>query len=326
MKSRNIRFRHRFACHARCGVLTQAVAWAFASALCYAQSAQSIVVTSAASFQRGLPPKGSLATAFCTGLQVQGVVNVTTNPLPFTLDGISVTVGGAPAPLLAVADDSGYQQINFEVPQEAAPSSDGTWTVTASQNGTQLTAQIANLQSPGDFFWVGSNLAAFQHAVDYTLVTEQNPAHPGEVLLGYLTGLPGTYPIVPTGEASPFSPLAVVPQGNAPTDVIQFGLLLDGAVIANPCAVNWGVCQTSSLLWLGLTPGTVGVYQLNFVVPPTAAPGDVAIQLQRSSCAVLFGGYCQSGGELLANASPGCVPAGVGRNVCTGSAVPLPIR
>jgi uncharacterized protein (TIGR03437 family) len=296
-----------------------------AGGLCYAQSTGSIVVTSAASLQTGLPPKGSLATAFCTGLQVQGVVNATTSPLPFTLDGISVTVGGAPAPLLAVANGGGYQQINFEVPQEAVQNPDGTWTVTASQDGTQLTAQIASLQSPGDFFWVGSNLAAFQHAADYSLVTEQNPAHPGEVLVGYLTGLSGTDPIVPTGEASPFSPLAVVPQPNALTAVNQFALLLNGAVIANPCPVGGSPCQASSLLWLGLTPGSVGVYQLNFVVPTTAASGDVPIQLQESSCAVFFGAYCQSGGEFDANASPGCVSNYQG-SVCTSSAVPLPIQ
>jgi uncharacterized protein (TIGR03437 family) len=291
----------------------------------FGQSTQNIVVTSAASFQRGLVPKGSISAAFCAGLQVQGVIYANTNPLPLTLGGISVVVGGAEAPILGVADDGGYQQINFEVPQEAAPNSDGTWTVTASQGGLQLTTQTAGLQSPGDFFLVGSNLTAFQHATDYSLVTEQNPAHPGEVLIGYLTGLSGTAPVIATGEASPFSPLAVVPEPNSPTDVSQFALLLNGSVIANPCATNWGVCQPSNLLWLGLTPGTVGVYQLNFVVPPTVASGNAAIQLQRSSCAVFFGAYCQSGGQFNANASPGCLSSYQG-SVCTGSAVPLPIR
>jgi uncharacterized protein (TIGR03437 family) len=292
-----------------------------------AQSMQSIVVTSAASFQRGLPPKGSIGTAFCAGLQVQGVVYATTNPLPFTLDGISVTVGGAPAPILAVADDGGYQQINFEVPQEAAPNSDHTWTVTASQDGTQLTAQVASLQSPGDFFWVSSNLAALQHA-DYSLVTEQNPAHPGEVLVGYLTGLSDAWPVVPTGEASPFSPLAVVSQINSQSLVDQFALLLNGAILANNCPVEYSPCQPSSLLWLGLTPGLVGVYQLNFVVPPATASGNALIQLQRSSCAVFFGANCNSGGAFVANASAGCISPGGGgiRKVCTSSTVPLPIR
>lgn len=296
------------------------------ASLLYAQSTQTIVVTSAASFQTGMPPRGSIAAAFCIGLQVEGIIYATTNPLPYTLDGISLTVGGAPAPILGVADDGGYQQINFEVPQEVGQNSGGTWTVVASQGGTQLTSQVASLQSPGDFFRMGSNLAAFQHAADYSLVTEQNRANPGEVLVAYLTGLPGTVPAVPTGEASPFSPLAVVDQPNLPTDVDQFALLLNGAVITNPCPADYSPCQASSLLWLGLTPGTVGLYQLNFVVPPAAAPGDAAIQLQRSSCSAFFGAYCQSGGAFNANASPGCVSPGGSPGICTSSAVPLPIR
>ena len=272
-----------------------------------------------------MPPRGSLASAFCTGLQVDGTVHGTTNPLLLTLAGISVTIGGAPPPILAVADDGGYQQINFEVPQEAGQNRGGTWTVTVSQDGTQLSAQVTSSQSPGDFFLVGSNLAAFQHASDYSLVTEQNPAHPCEVLVGYLTGLPTTDAAVPTGEASPFSPLAVVLQPNDPTSVHQFALLLNGTVIANPCAADYGPCQVSSLLWLGLAPGLVGVYQLNFVVPATASSGNAAVQLQESNCAVFFGAYCQSGGFFIPNASRGCFSYYQG-SVCTGSAVPLPIR
>ena len=309
-------------------VLTASFFAAAGDGVLYAQSGQ-IVITSAASFQRGLPPKGSISSAFCTGLQVQGVIYATTNPLPFTLDGISVAVGGAQAPILGVADDGGYQQINFEVPQEAVPNSDGTWTVTASQGAVQLTTQSAGLQSPGDFFWVASNLAAFQHAADYSLVSEQSPAHPGEILIGYLTGLPGTQPVVPTGAASPFSPLAIVPQPNTTTVVDQFALLFNGTVVANSCPVVNSPCQPSNLLWLGLTPGTVGLYQLNFVVPPSIAPGNVAIQLQRSTCATISGTPCGGmGAPFVANATAGCISLGGGgtRDVCIGSAVALPIR
>lgn len=295
----------------------------------FAQSQQNITITSAASFQRGLPPKGSISTAFCTGLQVQGVIYATTNPLPLTLAGISITVGGAPAPIFGVADDGGYQQINFEVPQEAVPNSDGTWTVTAGQNGTQITTQVATLQSPGDFFLVGTNLGAFQHSADFSLVTEQNPAHTGEVLVGYLTGLPGTQPVVPTGEAAPFSPLAVVPQPNTTTLVDQFAILLNGTVIANSCSVVDAPCQASNILFLGLTPGIVGVYQVNFVVPSSTGTGDMTIQLQRSTCATISGTPCGGmGAPFIANAAAGCMSLGGGgtRNVCTSAAVPLSIR
>ena len=299
------------------------------SAVCFGQSTQNIIVTSAASFQRGLPPTGSLAVAFCSGLQVSGVISATVIPLPFMLNGISITVGGAAAPILAVADDGGYQQINFEVPQEAVPSSDGTWTVTASQNGVQITSQIASLQSPGDFFLIGGSSGAFQHASDFSLVSDQNPARPGEVLVGYLTGLPGTQPAVPTGQASPFSPLATVPQPNTITKVDQFALLFNGLVIANNCPVVNSPCPASSLLWLGLTPGIVGVYQLNFAVPSSMSSGNVVVQLQRSTCATLFGTPCGGmGATFVPNASAGCISLGGGgsRSVCTSSAVLLHVQ
>src|SRR5579862_9749978 len=78
-----------------------------------------ILVTNGASFQPGLPPNGSIATAFCTGLNVSGVVLAPGIPLPTILAGVTVTVRGVPAPLFAVADlGNGCQQINFQVPQE----------------------------------------------------------------------------------------------------------------------------------------------------------------------------------------------------------------
>lgn len=285
--------------------------------VCYAQSAPGIVVTSAASFQQGLPAKGSLASAFCSGLQVQGAISAATIPLPFTLGGISVTVGGAPAPILSVADDGGYQQINFEVPQEAVAGSDGTWTVTASQNGTQLSAQVASSQSPGEFFMV-RNLGAFQHAGDYSLVSEQNPAHPGETVIGYLTGLPGTQPVVPTGAVSPSAPLAAVPtfsSGTSQTD--QFVILLNGTY------------ATYILQWLGLTPGLVGVYQVGFEVPSTIRSSNITVQLERLSCVTAAGTGCGDAAIGVFNPKPGCIPVdsyGNTTNVCASVPVPMPVR
>lgn len=168
------------------------------------------------------------------------------------------------------------------------PNTDGTWTVTATQNATQITGQVEMSQSPGDFFQVG-NLGAVQHASDFSLVTEQNPARPGEVLVGYLTGLPVTQPTVPTGEAAPFSPLAVVPQPNIIISVDQFAILLNGTVTANGCSVANAPCQASNVLFLGLTPGFVGIYQVNFVLPSSASTGHLTVQLQRSACASPFG-------------------------------------
>ena len=57
---------------------------------------------------------------FGTGLTrgVSGVVEASTSPLPFSIHGTSVLVNGIPAPLYAVANVNGQEQINFQVPWE----------------------------------------------------------------------------------------------------------------------------------------------------------------------------------------------------------------
>jgi len=67
----------------------------------------STAATNGASFQSGLPEPGSIGTIFCTGLSVAGTVSASGSPLPMSLAGVSVTVGGAPAPLFAVAVSQG---------------------------------------------------------------------------------------------------------------------------------------------------------------------------------------------------------------------------
>ena len=91
-----------------------------------------LAVTDAATFTPGMPYYGSLASVFCTGLTgINGIQSTDTLPLPYELAGISVTVSGAAAPLLAVADFGSYQQINIQVP------------------GLQVTPQILQVSQSG---------------------------------------------------------------------------------------------------------------------------------------------------------------------------------
>lgn len=197
---------------------------------CLAQNAiQNIVVTSAASFQIGLPARGSVGTMFCTGLSIQGVTGAKTVPLPLSLSDVTVTVGGAVAPLFAVAALNGYQQINFEVPQEATIDNDGS---------AQIIVQ------------------------------------------------PGASPIVPTGYPAPSQPLAVVPQIDenfSPEYYDVFNIVINGSITVSNDATP------GSIPFLGLSPGSVGLYQINFVMPATLGPGDVQIKLENSVCDAMFG-------------------------------------
>lgn len=248
-----------------------------------AQGVQNIVVTSAASFQAGLPPPGSIATIFCAGLSVQGLITATDLPLPYTLAGVTVTVGGLPAPLFAVAELAGYQQINLQVP-DFTIGAEGGYQVVVQQGGSQGTATVNLSNSPGDFFRIpGTQVGIFQHAANYSLVTVGNPATPGEILVTYLTGVPtGTSPTVPIGQPASVRPLAVVNQLNNGTLVSTYNVVVNGVPIG-------GTADPSAIPFFGLTPGLVGLYQINFALPSGLTSGDAQIELQETVCEPPFG-------------------------------------
>jgi uncharacterized protein (TIGR03437 family) len=245
-----------------------------------------ITVTSAASFQPGVPPAGSIGTIFCTGLAVRGVVGAAGVPLPWTLAGVTVSIGGAPAPLFAVADLGGYQQINFQVPLEAKGIPDtGGIQVVVGQNGVQgsATAKVADIA--GKFFRIaGTQLGAFQHGGDYSLVTSEKPAKAGETIIGYATGLNPASPPVATGQPSPVTPLSYVPQLAGPGQSGDTtGLIINNSVVL-PNRFPYYYSPDADLPFMGLTPGSVGLYQINFVLPQGLPSGNLPIRIRRWYC------------------------------------------
>jgi uncharacterized protein (TIGR03437 family) len=84
------------------------------------------------------------------------------------------------------------------------------------------------------------------------LVDASHPAAPGEILTIYLAGMGATTPAVqsalPAPSAEPFARVSVPPV-----------VTVDG--------------QDAMILFAGLTPGGVGLYQINFQVPLTAKSG-----------------------------------------------------
>jgi len=91
---------------------------------------------------------------------------------------------------------------------------------------------------------------------DGTLVTAQQPAKPGEVLVMYALGLGRTIPPAQTG-AAPAEPLALE----------NFvGLDFNFSLNAAPRAA--GPEPRVRPLYAGAVPGFVGLYQINSQVPP----------------------------------------------------------
>jgi len=213
-------------------------------------------ITNAASFVSGLPPPGGLATVFCSKLQgISGVVRATSFPLPYELAGVSVFVSGFPAPLLAVADVNGQQQVNFQVLNETADFFSADVVVKQNGNWAMVTTRF-DLSPPG-VFQVDGAYGAIQHASNYSLVTPSNPAAPGEVVIVYATGLGKVEPAPPTGQPAPSSPL--------PVTVEQPTVTISGF--------------PAEVLFSGLAPGFAGLYQLNVRIPQNLPAGDAEMHV-----------------------------------------------
>lgn len=161
-------------------------------------------------------------------------------PLPASLSDVSVTIGGIAAPLYYVSPT----QINFQAPLGLTLGAADL----AVTRGATVTHRAVNAVAarPGIFFVNG--VPAVTHASDFSLVTAANPAHPGEYLAVFCSGLGATTPAVAAGQVSPLALL----QAQA------FGVV-GGREI--------------NVQYAGLAPGSIGLYQVNFQLPSDTSSG-----------------------------------------------------
>jgi uncharacterized protein (TIGR03437 family) len=142
-------------------------------------------IVNAASYWPALPTGGGIASLFAPSItNVQGIVTADTIPLPKELAGTSVSVGGLPAPIFAVANVGGQEQINFQV---TGGHFSGSGEVVVNNNGLEKRFHSLHIITPGIFF--NADQPAIQHASDFSLVSSENPALRGEAIVIYATGL-----------------------------------------------------------------------------------------------------------------------------------------
>jgi len=99
----------------------------------------------------------------------------------------------------------------------------------------------------------GGNQGAIINPLTTTLADANSPVKAGDYIEIYCTGLGPVYPQVTAGTAAPSSPAAQV--SSAAVTVTVGG-------------------QPATVTFAGLTPGTVGLYQVDAVVPSGVPPGD----------------------------------------------------
>ncbi|MCB1020164.1 MAG: hypothetical protein KDC27_09550, partial [Acidobacteria bacterium] len=197
-------------------------------------------VVDAASFKPVLS-RGGIGSLFGVDL-ASSTAAAPSIPLPTTLGTAQVLIDGTPAPLYFVSAG----QINFQVPFEAPLS--GTVSVTVVRGGVTSNAVSVAVApyAPGIF----ANPATGEPIVvkqDNSLVTAANPAQPGDVLVIYVTGIGDLLNPPSTGAASLSDPLA--------------------AATVAPTVTVGGVATT--VYFAGLTPGLVGLGQINIGLPET---------------------------------------------------------
>ena len=115
--------------------------------------------------------------------------------LKTTMTGTQVTVNGTLAPIFY----SLPTQVGIEIPSELTGAS-ATVKVTVNGQASALETIAIEPVSPGIFTFTsdGKGAGAFTH-LDGSPVTQQNPAHAGELVILYATGLGQVTPSVPTG-------------------------------------------------------------------------------------------------------------------------------
>lgn len=218
--------------------------WTYAASVAPPQIA---AVVSAADSKSPAAP-GGLVTLYGSNLSP---TNLATSqiPVPTALANSCITVNGQPIPLIFVSPT----QINAQMPFQAV----GAETVVVhTPGGTSDNYNLVVQPNAPAVFLSGvagpeTNLPTVIRAANGLLATDSNPIHQSDVLVIYVTGLGQTNPAGLTGYPAP-------------------GVPLSNALTAPTVSLGG---MSLPVLYAGLAPGEVGVYQINVTVPANTPTG-----------------------------------------------------
>jgi len=197
---------------------------------------------------------GTYIAIYGKSLAGSGSPSAAAMPLPTTLNGTQVSLGGKPMPLLYASEG----QINGLVPQELTPNNSYPLVVTIGTVQSVAVMLLVKELQPGIYTLdtSGSGPGIVADALTGQLVSAANPAQASDYLVTYGTGLGRVQG--PNGEAEPADGAA------APGNLVY-------STTADVTATIGGV--DAIVVFSGLTPGLVGLYQVNIQVPAGVAAG-----------------------------------------------------
>ena len=216
---------------------------------------------------RALAP-GAIFSSFGSGL-AGGFFVAEVVPLPLELGGAALSVGGVGTPLYFASAG----QINAQLPLETTTGALSQ--IIARVDGTHSVPRDVVLAAAGPGIFTNPlpfmPVRAVAQNEDLRINRPSNPAAPGEAVTLYLSGLGETEPALETGEEAP--------------DAEPF------ARAALTAAATIGG-EPARILFLGMTPGFVGLAQANLIVPESSPGGpDVPVVItvdgQASNSAVI---------------------------------------
>ncbi|MBV8819569.1 MAG: hypothetical protein JO022_14510 [Acidobacteriaceae bacterium] len=184
----------------------------------------------------------SNVTRALTGSDMSG--NLLPTVLPGT--GVHVLVGGLAAGIYYVSPN----QINFLVPVILIPGPSQVIVTINGLAGPSIPITLA-ATSPA-FFQLDQQTVVASH-IDGSVVTADNPAHPGQIVVLYATGLGMVNP--------PLTNLAVATAAAQLKQLAALKITLDGNQV-----------DASHVPYAGVCPGFAGLYQINLQLPDSVGP------------------------------------------------------
>jgi hypothetical protein len=199
---------------------------------------------------------GAIVSIFGTDL-ASGIGGASSLPLPTSLNGTSVSVGGNGelCPLFYVSPT----QINAQLPFDLSPGSVKLQVTTSA--GTSAADTITISVAAPKFFTLdfsGSGSAVVTDS-SFNIITSANPLKPGATATLFMNSLGPTTGTPQAGQGAPGGT-----PGSQPATLVN-----------KPTVTVNGLSAPVS--FAGLTPGSTGLYQINFQVPFSEITGPVPI-------------------------------------------------
>ncbi len=196
---------------------------------------------------------GALAALLGSGMTTEAPQAATSFPLPVQLAGLQVMVNGSPAPLLFASDS----EVKFQCPMLAA----GTpLDIVVEGPGNLLQSAAASVMESAspELFSLGAGSqgvvllgATSEMAMLNNQALASRPAHAGDTLTIYASGLGDFKGTLAAGSPAP---------AGAPIPLQNHVRVVVGGTEIDPVSA-------------GLAPGTVGLSQVDFALPPGVTPG-----------------------------------------------------